>query len=389
MTAPIADAAERLCRTAAASSWTGPDIYDALGARWPSVLTGGRRRRQALIQLHARAPVDLRPLSRRTHARIAKGVALFAMAELRLASLGEAERHREAAGAALDLVAADRTAGDDAWGYPWDVQTRWSHYRAGTPNVIVTSFAAQALQEGALALARQDYARRAAAASAWVHRCLYDEDLGVYAYHPGSKAVIHNASLLGARAAWAASDEDPSIRPAVTRAVERTVGAQLDDGSFPYGEGPGLEFVDSFHTGYVLECLSDLASVDVEVEPALRRGIDYYESRFFDPRGRALLWPSRPYPEDAHSAGTALTTLARLHEAGWTDRALLERVATRAAEHMARGGHAIHRRYRWGSTRVRYVRWADAHLALGLANAALALSAARPAGQPGRSAPSL
>jgi hypothetical protein len=34
------------------------------------------------------------------------------------------------------------------------------------------------------------------------------------------------------------------------------------------------------------------------------------------------------------------------------------------------GGHAVHRRHRWGRTRVRYVRWCDAHVALGLVDAA-------------------
>ena len=38
-----------------------------------------------------------------------------------------------------------------AWGYPFDVQTRWSFYPAGSPNVVVTSFAVQGLLEGATA----------------------------------------------------------------------------------------------------------------------------------------------------------------------------------------------------------------------------------------------
>ena len=32
------------------------------------------------------------------------------------------------------------------------------------------------------------------------------------------------------------------------------------------------------------------------------------------------------------------------------------------------------RRYRWGATTPRYLRWCDAHVALGLADAALALT---------------
>jgi hypothetical protein len=340
-------------------------MYDALGARWPRVLVAGKRRRQAVIQLHARLPVDIRPLSRRTHRRIAKALALFAMADLRLARLGapEAEGRAEAA---LARLSADRSAGAAAWGYPWDMQTRWSFYEEGSPNVVATAFAIAALAEGG-------HAERADAAARWVQDALYVDDLGVYGYHPGSRSVIHNASLLGARAASMIGESDPRVRPAVDRAVERTLAAQNPDGSFPYGEGPGLEWVDSFHTAYVLECLADLEGVDGAIRPAVERGLDHWRAHFFDARGRALLRPDRAFPEDAHSAGSALTALVRLHAAGFDTADLLERVAKRTADAMVRGSHAIHRRYRWGPTRVRYVRWADGHVALGLANAALAL----------------
>src|SRR4051795_11185009 len=81
----FADAAARLVAEATRAQWRGPDPYDALWwPRWPSVLVAGRRRRQAVIQLHARAPVDVRRLYRRDHPRLDKAVALFAMASLRL-----------------------------------------------------------------------------------------------------------------------------------------------------------------------------------------------------------------------------------------------------------------------------------------------------------------
>lgn len=358
-------AAGALCAAAASSAWSGPDIYDALGARWPRFLVGGKRRRQALIQLHARLPVDIRPLSRRSHRPLAKALALFALADLRLARLGVAEAAPRAADA-LGRLSADRSAGPAAWGYPWDMQTRWSFYAKDSPNVVATAFAIAALAEGG-------HADRAGAAARWVQNALFIEDLGVYGYHPGSRTVIHNATLLGARAAWIARDSDPRVLPAVQRSVERTLAAQREDGAFPYGEGPGLEWVDSFHTAYVLECLTDLADLDSSIRPAVERGLEYWSAHFFDGRGRALLLPDRAFPEDAHSAGSALTALVRLRAAGIGAADLIESVAERAADTMVKGPHAIHRRYRWGPTRVRYLRWADGHVALGLANAALAL----------------
>ncbi len=128
--------------SAARADFRGPDPFDALVWQWPAALVGGRRRRQALIQLHARSPVDLRRLYRRQHPQIAKALGIFGSAGMRAHRLTGDARPRDLGLRALELLDADRTAGPRAWGYPWDMQTRWSFYPAGTPNVVATTFAA-------------------------------------------------------------------------------------------------------------------------------------------------------------------------------------------------------------------------------------------------------
>jgi hypothetical protein len=51
------DAALALTESAARRDFRGPDPFDGLYWRWPGVLVGGRRHRQAVMQLHARSPV--------------------------------------------------------------------------------------------------------------------------------------------------------------------------------------------------------------------------------------------------------------------------------------------------------------------------------------------
>jgi hypothetical protein len=359
------EAAEALLGSAAHADFRGPDPFDALCFPWPSVLVGGRRRRQALIQLHARAPVDLRRLYRRRQPQIAKALGVFGSVGMRAHRLTGDARPRELGERALALLEADRTAGPRAWGYPWDMQTRWSFYPAGTPNVVATAFAAGALFEAGLA----DRARDAAQ---WVLDELWIEPEGYFGYHPGRPVNIHNASLLGA---WLVHAAGVDAGERVQRAIERTLDAQRPDGSWPYGEGANLAWTDSFHTGYVLICLERMRTVESRIEESVARGASHY-GRFFDAAGRALLWDGRPYPEDAHSAGTGLTTLALLHRRGLVDRDLVERVARRVLDVGLRRGRAVHRRYRVGRTTVRYLRWCDAHVALGLVDAAAALSGA-------------
>jgi hypothetical protein len=363
----ITRCAARLVETAAAGDWRGSDPYDGLWWRWPAALTAGPRRRQVIAQLHARSPVDVRRLYRRERPLIPKALGVFGSAAVRLARLGGNEHLLEAAHDALGRLDADRASGERAWGYHWDVQTRWSFYRGGVPNVVVTAFAARGLTDGAEALAQPHLGERARNAAHWVLEDLYLPDSGHFAYHAGSDTLIHNASLLGARVVH----ELLGAPEPVVAALERTLSAQRPDGSWPYGEG--IEFTDSFHTGFVLDCLCALRDVDSAVDDALARGADYYAERFFAGDGSASLWPGRRYPLDAHSAGTGLSALAALVRHGHADPALLRLVAERTESDVVRRGHAIHRRYRLGHATVRYVRWCDAHVALGLADAAACL----------------
>lgn len=354
MPSDVAAAADALLTTAHAARWRGPDPYDALWqTRLPEVLRGGRRRRQALLQLHARSPVDIRRLHRREHPQIAKALALFGQTAVRLG-------REDVAVDALGTLHDDRSAGDVAWGYPFDTQTRWSFYRAGSPNVVVTAFSVLALLEGAAALDRPEWRTRAQAAARWIAEALWLPGERAFAYHEGSETVIHNASLLGARAIHAALGDEHGDR--LVAAAQRTLDRQSPDGSWPYGDEPGLEFVDGFHSGYVLDALHDLLPLVPGAAGAIERGTAYYVDHCFGPRGEAWLWPDNPKPEDAHAAGTALSTLTLL---GGHDE-LLERVARRVTTSTVRNGHAVCRRWGRVRTTVRYIRWCDAHVAAGL-----------------------
>jgi hypothetical protein len=374
LAAPAADAAGMLLAQAAHQAWRGPDPYDGLYFGWPRWLDGGRRRRQAIVQAHARSPVDIRRLYRRDHPRIAKALGMFGSVGARLGRGGDAASASLGL-SALRILDADHSTNAAGWGYPFDVQTRWSFYPAGSPNVVVTSFAVQGLMDGAQCAQQTEAAQlrcRATDAARWVLDELWAESGGFFAYHPTATVNIHNANLLGALCVHLALGDDAPARDRVRRAIEVSLAAQAPDGGFPYGDGAGLAWRDSFHTGFVLRCLTEMDSLDPAIRDAVQRGTESY-LRFFDADGRARLWADKQYPEDAHSAGTGLSTLALLGTRGTIDPQILARVVTRTVQAGVRNRHAVARRYRWGRTTTRYLRWCDGHVALGLADAALAL----------------
>ena len=132
---------------------------------------------------------------------------------------------------AVDLLHADRMAGSRAWGYHWDMQTRWSFYPAGSPNVVVTAFGASGLLEAGALTGRSDLAARATEAARWALEELWVEPDGYFAYHPGRPVNIHNANLLGAwlvhvaGTAGAAGHVAASDRPDARRPTPRRVMA--------------------------------------------------------------------------------------------------------------------------------------------------------------------
>lgn len=365
------DAALALTESAACSDFRGPDPFDGLWWRWPGVLVGGRRRRQAVMQLHARSPVDIRRLYRRRHPLIPKALGIFGSIGVRSYRLAAAAAPLELGLRALELLDSDRMAGPRAWGYHWDMQTRWSFYPAGSPNVVVTAFGASGLLEAGEITGRPDLAARAREAAHWVLDEIWVEPEGYFAYHPGRPVNIHNANLLGAWLVHVAGP--PGAGGHVQRAIERTLDAQRPDGSWPYGEAGNLGWIDSFHSGYVLMCLDRLRNVDPRVGEAVARGAAHYQTFFDATSGSARLWTHKRFPEDAHSAGTGMSALALLLRRGLVEREMLERVAMRVLGAGLRKGRAVHRRYRFGPTTVRYLRWSDAHVALGLVDAAAAL----------------
>src|SRR5205807_1928351 len=136
-TEAAANAAFGLASVAARAGWRGPDPFDGLWWHWPEPLVGGVRRRQAVMQVHVRSPVDVRRLYRRRHPLIPKALGIFASACVRLWRVTGENRYRDLALDAVEHLDGDRSAGEEAWGYWWNMQTRWSFYPAGSPNIVV------------------------------------------------------------------------------------------------------------------------------------------------------------------------------------------------------------------------------------------------------------
>jgi len=243
------------------------------------------------------------------------------------------------------------------------VQTRFFFYRAGTPNAIATSFAGHALLDGAELLHDEKYAAAAADVARFLgERMLAEADAPYFRYLPAEPGLVHNANLLACSVvARAAALRGDAIDDRVTAAVRTSLDAQRDDGSWPYAAGSAGNWVDNFHTGYVLEALGLFDQLEDRVRPALERGFDYWERELFADDGTPRYSPSSLYPIDAHNYAQAVETW--VSAGGWRPDAL-ERADDCACLLVTRmlnpGGYVDFQQGRLIRNRVPFVRWTTA-----------------------------
>lgn len=368
-----ADAFERIVAILEREGYAGWDPYDALSS--PVLRSLGRTRvlRGAAIQALKRSPVNIRPLLRVPRQRFAMTLALAASAHARLERSGVGESGRAARLADDVAERALNVGGEAAWGYEFDVQTRWGYYRGGAPNAVASAFAAQALLDASELSGGQGFRDIARSAIRFATANLLVDAGGerFFAYHPGSRVPIHNASVLLAGVAARCADDGSEELAAARAVVGFTVARQSEDGSWPYGEGPRLSWVDGYHTAYVLDGLAAWQAREPTpfVGASFARGIDLYIRCLIDSDGVPRASLRSRYPVDATTAAAAISTLSRL--AGHDERALAlaSRVLCWTLGNLRRrdGGIAfqLHRRYR---NVVPYARWSDAQMLLALAD---------------------
>ena len=187
-----------------------------------------------------------------------------------------------------------------------------------------------------------------------------------FGYLPAIRTPIHNANMLVcallARLAAIFDDEDLAVRSRAGTAW--TVARQRPDGSWPYGEQPHLNWVDGFHTGYVLDCLLDTVEAGLtgtDVAASWQRGLQYYVANLIDDDGAARYAPGSRYPIDGQCVAQAIQTLSRASERlpvlGRRRFDVLEWALRRLA--LPQGSFAFQRERFW-LNRAPHPRWVEA-----------------------------
>lgn len=388
------EVALRVLEREKALGFAGPDPYDGLSSRLLAPLSQRSRiLRLALIQAVKRCPVDPRRLLGIPPGMNPKALALFlsGLADLPAADPGgdtavflrrellrtasrpdgfplfrSADGVPDVSGPGVPGVA------EAGWGYDFPWQGRAFFQPAGFPTVVCTSFVVDALcdsgaeQAGPLLAASVRFVR----GSLDRFECA---DGVCYSYSPRDASRVYNASLFAAKilARGHAAGIDGGLDAEAAEAADFVVSRQSTDGSWVYGEAPHWQWVDSLHTGFVLEALLFLRTAlgRDDWNGAIRRGLEYYAENLFDRDGRALYHPGDRFPVDPHSFAQGVLTWLAAGRSGFEVRVDPESIARRAVELLWDAKKSGFRmiRFRGDSSSTIYTRWSQAWMFRALA----------------------
>ncbi len=365
-----------------AHDFAGYDPFDALNSRVFQLTPLNRWRTARLFWTQAikRFPLNLRPLALVPPQKNSKGLALFALATLsnyRRVKTIEAETD---ARALLEELWRARIHGYEgaAWGYNFAWQSRNFFAPLGTPMVVPTAFAARALVEAHQALGENSFLQMAHSSCDFIlsnlKRTIDTKDEVCFSYSPFDSTQIFNASLLAAEtlASVGALTGEGTFCDLALRAARYVVRRQGENGSWAYGAKAGQQWIDNFHSAYVLLSLGRIAKTCIgakaELDEALRHGFTFWRERFFLADGWPKYYHDSLYPADAHAAATAIITLLEFRELDSGALPLAKTIAAWTIRNLrdARGFFYYQRR-RFYTVHTPYMRWTQGWMLYALA----------------------
>jgi hypothetical protein len=366
--------------------FAGHDPFDALNSRLfqATPLAQSRNARLLWTQIVKRSPADVRALVRVPAERNAKGIALFALAQIanfRRTKTQEAGwRVREFLSGLLSMKIEGYSGA--CWGYNFDWQSRNFFAPRDTPTIVPTAFAARAFIEAGQALRDLPDVQ---AECLKVSRSVCDfiiKDLPrtvdskteiCFSYAPNSSTNIFNASLLAAEvlATVGTMTHEPELLEIAERATRYVVNNQRPEGSWYYGTDQKQSWIDNFHTAYVLFSLKriiDASSSKQQFQPALERGYQFWKNHFFLAEGWPKYYDDEPYPADAHAAASAIVTFLECREFDREALKLAQNVASWTIQNLRDSrGFFYYQRRRFYTVRKPYMRWTQAWMLYALA----------------------
>jgi hypothetical protein len=230
----------------------------------------------------------------------------YAMGFALLSQTWGSEKYYRRAVKFLEVLEHTRCQGQEryCWGYPFDWQTRRGTIRQNTPLITTVPYVYEAFR-GVYAIdAREKW--RGIMRSIAEHGLRDYRDIETsskaasctYTPEPDDPGGVINASAYRAFLLTAAAQDfsEDAYMAAAERNLNFVLESQNNDGSWSYAIDAQRDFVDHFHTCFVLKALAKIEAItgNRNCTAAIERGVAYYTENLFDDNGFPKPFSRRP-----------------------------------------------------------------------------------------------
>jgi rhamnogalacturonyl hydrolase YesR len=305
-----------------------------------------------------------------------KGLGLFLTAYCNLYKVDNKTEYLDIINFLADKIIELKTPGysGSCWGYNFDWQSRLSFKPDKTPTVVATSFVAYGLMDAYDVTQNKKYLNEAISSCDFILNDLnrtYNDHGFIFSYSPLDNVQVYNASLLGSRllARVYSYTKDEKLIALAKESVNACCAVQREDGAWYFGADKIQNWVDSFHTGYKLESISEYQkySKDEAYKGNIERGIKYYIDNFFLENGTPKYYDRKVNPIDIHCPAEFAAAMYRLGVFS-ENEILIEKTLNWTIENMQdkNKGYFYYQINNGVPTKIPYMRWAQAWMMYGL-----------------------
>jgi len=387
----VAGSFEKLRNYCESNEFMGWDPYDGLNSKVFRSLPGirsGKLFRLIWIQTFKRSPVNFRRMMLVAKDYNPKGLGLFLNSYCNLWHLHPKDEYPGVIRKLIDKILELRTPGysGNCWGYNFDWESRAFFQPKYTPTIVASVFIAYALFDAYEILKDEKILNEALSVCNFILKDLnrtYDSDQDFsFSYSPLDNSQVFNATLLGSRLLARAFHytHDEKLLMEAKKSVNFCIKHQKADGSWTYSTLPFHQWIDNFHTGYNLECISEYQkySGDQSYRQNIDKGLEYYLNTFFTEEGKCKYYNNSLYPIDVHAPAQFIVTLYRLGKLN-EHREMADKVLEWTIRNMQdKKGYFYYQINKYFTSRISYMRWSQAWMFYGLSTYLMAFGIIKP-----------
>lgn len=352
-------------------NFKGWDPYDGLNSKIFNAFYLNKVQffRLAWIQLFKRNPINLRNLFLINKEFNPKGLGLFLTGYCNLYKIEPKKEYLNHIIFLADKLIELQSKGysGSCWGYNFDWQSRAFFLPKTTPTVVATSFISSALLDAYDITKEEKYLNTAISSTNFIIKDLNrtpKKEGFIFSYSPYDNTRVYNASLLGSKLLARVYNytKDVSLLKIAKDSITACANTQREDGAWIYGELKIQDWVDSFHTGYNLECIYDYQKYtgDNSFDSVIKKGLKYYLENFFLEDGTPKYYDNKTYPIDVHAPAQFIATLYKLNQLK-NNKELVDKVLNWTISNMQdEKGYFYYQLKPSKSSKIPYMRWAQA-----------------------------